>query len=416
MSSTVVLRTFASYAGALAILFGSATAHADGTVGRVLSTGLADATFSSDGFAYYSDPNSLYAAQFADVAVSGTSVIAVGSSILNGEEAMLIVKYTSSGALDLTFGGGDGVVLHAVPNFARSAATGVEIDSSGRIVVSGWAHANFSRQFVVARYLSNGTLDSTFNGTGFNVTNIYSSSDEAAFAIDIAPDGKIVVAGFANVNNDYYFALARYLTTGALDTTFDGDGKVLTWWSGTDSVVWAVTHDATGKIITAGTANGRMAIARYHTNGALDTSLDFDGKAWVDFDASASDIAADVAVDSSGRIVIVGWTWAYQERLMMARFTTTGALDATFSGDGKVETYYGLTGGYGIGFTSAGALVVASSRDAGSFSYQAVVRYTTSGALDTSFSGDGRMDIGTGIATACVIDGSGRVVLAGVSY
>lgn len=411
------LRTITPYVGALAVLLGSATAHADGTVGRVLSTGLADTSFSSDGFEYYSEPGgSVYSAKFLDLALSGPSVVAVGSSILAGQEAMLIVKYTSSGALDLTFGGGDGVVLHAVPTYTRSGATGVEIDSSGRIVVSGWAHANFARRFVVARYLANGTLDATFNGTGLNVTDFASSSDEAAFAIDIAPDGKIVTAGFANVDGDWHFGLVRYLTTGALDTTFDGDGKVLTWWSGTEAVAWAVTHDSNGKIIPAGTANGRMALARYNTNGTLDTSLDVDGKAWVDFDASADDQAADVAVDSSGRIVIVGWTETQLDSLNAARFTAAGVLDTSFSGDGKVETAAGLTGGYGIGFTSTGALVVASSRDAGSFSYQAVVRYTSAGALDTTFSGDGRMDIGSGDASACVIDGSGRVVIAGSSY
>jgi uncharacterized delta-60 repeat protein len=116
-----------------------------------------------------------------------------------------------------------------------------------------------------------GDLDTSFSGDD-KVTTTFGGTDTAA-ALALQADGKIVVAGTSNGN----FALTRYRTTGGLDTSFSGDGRVTTNFGGDDRA-YAVALQSDGKIVVAGTSNDNFALARYLSSGALDTSFSDDGK------------------------------------------------------------------------------------------------------------------------------------------
>src|SRR5262249_53777861 len=108
------------------------------------------------------------------------------------------------------------------PNAVR-----VAVDASGRIVVSGTT-AGTTKDFLVARFNPNGSLDTTFGAahTGVVTTDVLSGSDDHANALSLQADGKIVVGGSAHpvTGEETLLALARYNPNGTLDTTFDGDG------------------------------------------------------------------------------------------------------------------------------------------------------------------------------------------------
>ena len=153
------------------------------------------------------------------------------------------------------------------------------------------------------------------DGDGKVLTDFGSLHDRAYRAYNMAMDGngKIVVAGesFNGANHD--FALARYNADGSLDTSFDGDGKVLTdfGFSNTGEGVYSVAIDGNGRIVAAGTAgngaNDAFALARYNTDGSLDTTFNGSGKRTTDF-GSGDDIAFDVAIQPDGKIVAAGQT------------------------------------------------------------------------------------------------------------
>jgi serralysin len=127
--------------------------------------------------------------------------------------------------------------------------------------------------------------------------------------LDIQGDGKIVAAGLASVSGDAQFSLARYNTDGSLDTSFDGDGLVTTDIAGDFDQAQAVALEGNGKILAAGLAvfSGTVdfALARYNTNGSLDTTFSGDGKVTTDF-AGMDDVAFAVAIQANGRIVAAG--------------------------------------------------------------------------------------------------------------
>src|SRR5262249_21955485 len=144
---------------------------------------------------------------------------------------------------------------------------------------------------------------------------------DAAQGVAIQADGKIVVVGIASTD----LAVARYNSDGSLDTSFDGDGKVTTNFGAIDSAQ-RVTIQSDGKIVVAGgTGTSGLALARSNANGSLDTDFDGDGL----ITAAGLGNARGLALDSSGRIVTVT-----DSRIL--RFSSTGSLDTNFDGDGVV--------------------------------------------------------------------------------
>jgi uncharacterized delta-60 repeat protein len=327
-----------------------------------------------------------------------------------------LVRYNTNGTLDSTFSG-DGKLTTDFTS-GDDGATAVAIQSDGKIVAGGWAAGSVER-FAVARYNTNGTLDSTFSGDGKVITD-FTSGDDFVFGVAIQPsDQKVVVAGRAGGSGGR-FALARYNTNGTLDGSFSGDGKLTTDFTGGDDEAVGVAIQSDGKIVAAGWAAGsveRFALARYNTNGTLDSTFSRDGKIITDF-TSGDDFAVAVAIQSDGKIVAAGRAGGSGGRLAMARYTNTGNLDGSFSGDGKLTTDFtsGDDGAAGLAIQSDGK-IVAAGWAAGSVERFALARYTATGTLDTSFSGDGKIitdfTSGDDVALGVTIQSDGKTVAVG---
>ncbi|MEQ9120942.1 MAG: calcium-binding protein, partial [Alphaproteobacteria bacterium] len=152
----------------------------------------------------------------ADVVLrpDGRIVIAGGSG---GDFAL--ARYGADGALDVTFGGGDGVVTTDIGGAERVA--GLALRTDGRLVAVGTSAGDFA----VARYNSDGSLDMTFGG-GDGVVTTDLGDLEAARDVALQTDGKIVVVGqsFASHDTTLDFTAIRYNVDGSLDTSFSGDG------------------------------------------------------------------------------------------------------------------------------------------------------------------------------------------------
>ena len=116
-----------------------------------------------------------------------------------------------------------------------------------------------------------GDLDSSFGANGKVTTAIGTSSDDA-WAVAIQSGGRLVAAGTCYVDSTADFCLARYNTDGSLDTSFDGDGKVTTAIGTGSAEAKAVMPQSDSKIVVAGrcTDLGGVAafcLARYNSNG-----------------------------------------------------------------------------------------------------------------------------------------------------
>jgi uncharacterized delta-60 repeat protein len=191
--------------------------------------------------------------------------------------------------------------------------------------------------------------------------------NDQAQAIAIHTDGTIVASGFSNaVANDV--AVARYNTDGSLDTSFDTDGRVTTDFSGGSDQGRAVVVQPNGKIVVAGIAPGSdFALMRYNTNGSLDTSFDGDGRVVTDFSGGSNDQANHLLRQSDGKLVVAGLSNAAGHfDFAVARYNSDGSLDTTFSVDGWVTIDFGaMTNDQGYGIVEdAGSFVVVGLTDA----------------------------------------------------
>jgi uncharacterized delta-60 repeat protein len=227
-----------------------------------------------------------------------------------------LVRYNANGSMDNTFDS-DGKVTTAIGS--GDAGRSVVIQSDGKIVVAGESYNGSDYDFALVRYNTDGSLDNSFDNDG-KVTTAIGSSDDVGYSVAIQSDEKIIVAGSSwNGSNDD-FALIRYNTDGNLDNTFDSDGKVTTAIGSSNEVGKSAAIQSDGKIVVAGKSyNGsafNFAVVRYNGNGSLDNSFDSDGKVTTDFGGRddsdpGHSIFTDVysvAIQSDGKIVVVGYT------------------------------------------------------------------------------------------------------------
>src|SRR6185295_6924104 len=132
---------------------------------------------------------------------------------------------------------------------------------------------------------------------------------------------------------------------GDLDPTFSGDGKQTTDFGFGSGDAAATVRQPDGKIVAVGSTFGSIVLARYNANGTLDTSFSGDGKQTTDFgspEARTGDQAHAVAIQSDGKIVVVGSTGSLSaSNFALARYNPNGSLDTSFSGDGKQITGFG---------------------------------------------------------------------------
>jgi uncharacterized delta-60 repeat protein len=303
----------------------------------------------------------------------------------------------SPGDLDITFGGVGKVTTDFTKGF--DAANAVAIEADGKIVAAGVAKNG--QVFALARYNSDGILDTTFGDHG-KVTTNFTAENDVAKGVAMQDDGKIV--GVGQAGNGPRFVLARYDPDGSLDPSFGGDGKVSTSFAtkGGDAAS-SVAIQADGKIVAAGTAHTyctceKYAVARYNSDGRLDTSFGGDGKVTVHFKGGGE--AGATAIGSDGKIVVVGGSVPDVDKFQVARFNADGTLDTTFGGDGKVTTNMGQgeESATGVAIQANGMVAVVGYTDLpheGGETFGpakfALARYNVRGTLDTTFGGDGKV-------------------------
>jgi len=312
-----------------------------------------------------------------------------------------VARYHPDGSLDTSFDG-DGKVTSILGTGASlAAATCVTLQSDGKILTAGFSNNNFA----LVRYNTDGSLDASFDQDGVVTTDLGGADQARGMAIQ--PDGKIVLAGYGSGSID--FALTRYNTDGSFDTSFDGDGKVLTNFGSSDRG-WSMALQADGKIVVAGISNNNFALARYNTNGSLDAG--FGNLGTVTTDLGSVDSISSVAVQPDGRILAGGYS---NNNFALARYNPDGTLDTRFNATGIVITDVNLADrAEAVALQPDGSIVLAGT-SSGNFS---VVRYTADGILDTSFSADGKVTTDFGLsdaAHAMLLLPDGAIVVAGNS-
>lgn len=321
--------------------------------------------------------------------------------------------------------GGDGTLFP--PAGDNTTGTAVAVQPDGKIVAVGVSYndAQSDFDFLVSRYNANGTLDTSFNGTG-KQTHHFQATDRAE-AVVVQSDGKIVVAGWTTLSgSDNALALVRFNPNGSLDTTFDGDGSLLINLGANDDRVLDLALDGTKLVLAGYTSNGAntdVAVIRLLANGAPDASFGGgDGIVTTDLGGS-NDVARGVAVRLDGTVVVSGSTnLTGGGDFLAAQYTSTGILDTGFGGgDGwtTIDFGSGADVAYDIALQADGRSVLAGAAFGGVTNDAAFTRLTTTGILDGTFGAAGLVRVpnpglpGENDARSVVVQADGKITAAG---
>jgi uncharacterized delta-60 repeat protein len=384
---------------------------------RAQVPGTLDPTFDTDGIVI-TDVNNV------DNFATAVAIQADGKIVAGGEGTGLgyvLARYTTNGSLDGTFGTG-GIVTSVLA--AGGTVRALALQEDGKIVVLGNVNNAAVHQFVVARYNSGGSLDTTFGPGGYTTTS-FGTGSHFGNGLVIQQDGRIIAAGAANVvGGPLGFALARYNTDGSLDSGFGVGGRIITEFPGSSDFgaqASSVRLAPDGKIVAAGLRFSSItfrdfAAARYNIDGSLDGGFGVEGR--VTTDIAGNEQAFDCAVQSDGKIVLAGTTNNFQAYALV-RYNLDGSLDNTFDGDGKVITTFPAAGDSYITAVKIqpDSKVIAAGQASNAVGEITLVRYDGSGLIDPSFGNNGISTGGVGSNNDSVADMAlqkdGRIVIAG---
>lgn len=321
------------------------------------------------------------------LAIQSDDKIVVSGSSCNSTGAqchLFLARYLSAGALDTSFHGNGVFILGG--SDPESMGGNIAIRPNGKIIVLGTLVTDISYDSVVFQFNSDGSVDHTFGsvgGTGLLRSDKLSKRTgwRNGFAflnlngndLRIQADGKIVIVGsISNQSYSFNFAVVRLLQNGdALDNSFGQGGMQVTDLVAGDDWASSVDIGSDGKIVLAGSAymneSGKesFAVARYSSNGFLDTTFHGTGYVTTDVESGNSNSdgggAWDVLVQRDGKILALGYKNPYglHQDITLVRYNRDGSLDATFGTNGIVaSSYYTENYGSSIAIQPDGKYVV----------------------------------------------------------
>lgn len=280
-----------------------------------------------------------------------------------------------------------------------------------------------------------GDLDPTFGNGGISIV---SPSVASAQAVAVAPDGKIVVAGYYRATDAFQFIVARLLGNGTPDPSFGTNG-VVTTPANLGSSVQALTVLSDGRIVAAGTMvadfETQVAVVRYLDDGTLDSSFGGDGIALALLSGMTQPTVRGMALQADGSVVVGGSVLAGEDRsdgydVFLVRFDGDGDLDASFGGDGIVTAAIGPYDDFMAGFRldGSGRIVVGGfsgidiiNDDLPAHFVFSLARFLGNGTLDATFGTAGAVltDVrpaGTARMSGLVLQNDGTIHAVGVAY
>jgi uncharacterized delta-60 repeat protein len=357
-----------------------------------------DPTFDADGIAYFDLGGNDYGYSLA--LQSDGRILASGMS---GNIAVLI-RLWPDGTLDT---GGQQALDFADPFLGPDAlelVSDLALQPDGKIVLAGdiGNAPDSERNFALARFLPDGMLDTSFGTLG--KISFGFGAKEVAKAVAVQPDGKILAAGTTGLGSAPNIMLARFLPDGMPDTSFGFLGYRVVDFGGAEDYGLALALAPDGKIVVAGynheglQRGSPMVAVRFNSDGTLDDTFDLDGKFQREVVLNAGNAAYAVVVQPDLKIVLAGTGGG---DFALLRLNEDGSLDEGFGTAGEIVTDMGNTDTiFGLARQEDGALVVAGSSANATGSDFALARYTTGGELDLTYGSGGKVYVDLGVTAA----------------
>lgn len=379
---------------------------------RYNTDGSLDTTFDGDGIVRTDVGDASVPGRAAVVQTDGKIVTFTGIGLASSG----LTRYNPDGTLDTSFGNRGKVLSTLSAGVIGTNPAALILQPDQKIVLVAISGIEFTQRIGIARYNPDGTLDTSFDGDGIVTTNLPGSTFSYPFGAAMGPDGKIVVTseGVAFSTGARQHAIVLYNTDGSLDTSFDGDGVLIS----TTTTWLEAAIQADGKILTS-IFGSAFLLARYNVNGSIDTRFDGDGMVTTPMLPGGASIRSIVPM-TDGRILVGGHTSFGLNDFGLVRYQADGSLDLSFNGTGKVITP--VSGDDFLTRTaiqSDGKIIAAGYALTGTIGDLALVRYNPDGSLDGTYGLGGKAVIDLGAndrVGGLALDASDNAIITGSGY
>lgn len=314
--------------------------HSDFAAMRYNPDGTVDTDFGTNGIVI-TDFNSKDDVANAVALQSDGKIIVAGFtySDSNGKSNVSLVRYLNNGTIDSAFGDNGKSVLPGMASNSHDFSTCIQVTQDNHILIGATTTAGEivedDRNVAVFKVNNDGTMDTSFNTTGYAVLDF--GADEYIGAID-EYDGKIVIAGYSGFTGGAKFFLARFTVNGTPDPAFGVNGLVIGNRNSTN------THDAVigmkildnGKLLCTGytlnDTNADFLLIQFNNNGTIDSGFNNSGYFMTDFNNGTNDISSAIAIAADGKIVCSGFTELNAIRVTsLARYTVSELSNGSFT-------------------------------------------------------------------------------------
>jgi uncharacterized delta-60 repeat protein len=328
------------------------------------------------------------------------------------------------GSLDDSFGN-EGIVIAPLSS-SDEFGYQVALQPDNKIVLAGYVETNNIRDFAVARYNPDGSMDNSFGNGGLVIFDGGTDADMAVSMI-LQDDGKILIGGsvynqFTTVDD---YAMVRFNADGTPDNTFGTGGLVTTDFGGNWDNAYAMAIQDDGKILLAGEAytegKRNVGIVRYNPDGSCDCSFASTGFAILSI-GSVLDRTRAIALQTDGKILAAGWfNDGLDDQLFLTRFNTDGSSDNTFGNNGVATLDIGGKDDrcWDIKVLTDGKILVSGSNGTPGNNDYLLVKYLSDGTLDNNFGSNGIALNNFGIndlALEMLIQADGKILTAGSAF
>ena len=404
------------------VLAGAATQTSGFMVARYNTDGTLDASFGNNGVTITNFGFQIVYVSSVAVTADG-KIIAGGSGTVNGHDQFVVARYSSSGIIDPSFGGGGFVTT----DFNTPANLfSLALQSDGKIVAAGTVQL-VNQDFALTRYNADGSPDLTFNSTGI-VTADFGSFDNAS-AVVINNDGKIYIGGYCSDASGNHFRIARYNTNGTPDLNFNaGSGSVLAAFGNSSDIMNNMQLQSDGKIVASGytnlNGNTDEELIRVNTDGSIDDGFGNNGNGLVLGDINSGQ-DADVfllTIQPDGKILAGGVSVDFSSATQSApytcfRYNQDGSPDIEFGSGGKFadvfrSNYFVYTSAF---LQSDGKLLAASGSNIDGNNNLFVNRFNSDGAPDNTYGQNGSVDLNSLATGTSFFQPDGKIIVLNYS-
>ncbi|WP_395053454.1 T9SS type A sorting domain-containing protein [Flavobacterium sp.] len=394
-----------------------------GFVIRLNADGSLDSSFNTNGKTINETIDS-----FDKILIQTDGKIIVGGS---KSEDVALARYNSNGTLDTSFDI-DGMIFNINNAFNNRRFVDLDLQTDGKIVVLSEFNSG-SQDFRILRYLTNGSIDTTFGNNGSVTTDI--GNVEFPKSIIVQSDSKILVGGTtynSSASTDNPF-IARYTSTGLLDNTFNSNGKRIYSFTGASyNKISNLVVQTDGKIVfyskTFISSSPKILLVRLNSNSSYDTTFDTDGIAIATSPNNFEGENAKLRIQSNGKYTLFTTIQPIVNNvsnndILGLRFNTNGTLDSTFDSDGiLIISYFSLNDNFGDFSCVGNSIIISGNTEESLITGKiAVAKLTQTASFDTTFDTDGKLfftfPYGSSDETfASEIQPDGKILVAGFSY